>query len=205
MPAKIKVGSRPPPCSDRKQIHRCTRIISPPGFLAWSACSDHSVARASWSRMVPARKDRQHPEIFHRSMPVLKRWDHQPPDQDCRSLGLAFPPSFNRRLLSVGSPLIRFPGPHHPNPRWEGQVGVKMAGGSPGCWPVTVNLRGPSDVRRKRSHLAAPIMHGSPGAWQLGPASTNPPWITRVFSVILSFLRKSPRLTQRTLVGSLRP
>ena len=117
----------------------------PPGFPAWSACSDHSVARASWSRMVPARKDRQHPEIFHRS--------------------------------------------------------------SPGCWPVTVNLRGPSDVRRKRSHLAAPIMHGSPGAWQLGPvrASTNPPWITRVFSVILSFLRKSPRLVQRTLVGSLRP
>ena len=75
----------------------------PPGFPAWSACSDHSVARASWSRMVPARKDRQHPEIFHRSIPVWKRWDHQPPDQDCRSLGLAFPPSFNKRLLSVGS------------------------------------------------------------------------------------------------------
>ena len=110
-------------------------------------------------------------------------------------------------MARINSPLIRFPGPHHPNPRWEGQAGVKMAGGSPGCWPVTVNLRGPSDVRRKRSHLAAPIMHGSPGAWQLGPvrASTNPPWITRVFSVILSFLRKSPRLVQRTLVGSLRP
>ena len=181
MPAKIKVGSRTPPCSDRKRIHRCTGIISSPGFLAWSACSDHSVARASWSRMVPARKDRQHPEIFHRSTPVLKRWDHQLPDQEPCMLGRG---RLNARASAcsyltarITSPLIRFPGPHHPNPCWEGQAGVKMAGGSPGCWPVTVNLQGPSDVRRKRSHLAAPIMHGSPRTWQLGPvrASTNPP------------------------------